>query len=102
MSDGTLQIFVKPMTGCKTISLFVDQSDTVDNVKQKIQDKEGYPPEQQRLIFGGKQLEDGLPLFDFHNLPRYLTAFILAGRTLESYNIKKESTIALAQRLHSG
>jgi ubiquitin len=78
---GGMQLFVKTLTG-KTVSIEVEEGESIEDVKAKIAEKEGIPPEQQRLIFGGQQLQD--------------------AKTLQDYNVGDDATLHLVLRLRGG
>lgn len=78
---GGMQLFVKTLTG-KTVSIEVEEGESIEDVKAKISEKEGIPPEQQRLIFGGQQLQD--------------------AKTLDDYNVGDDATLHLVLRLRGG
>ena len=106
-----MQVFVKTLTG-KTITLEVESTDTIEMVKSKIQDKEGIGPDQQRLIFAGKNRSLCVILVyhrmcfvkhcNIHPDASPTGKQLEEGRTLADYNIQKESTIHLVLRLRGG
>merc|ERR1719232_1508397 len=78
---GGMQLFVKTLTG-KTVTIEGEEGESIEDVKAKISEKEGIPPEQQRLIFGGQQLQD--------------------GKTIDDYDVGDDATLHLVLRLRGG